>query len=178
MAHWHDMVDEAFLQADSKRSAAEYLSVPATTLNSHLGSNRPDLLVKWRSMPSDGAYRIPRPGTLPKKGNAQRQERMDRLVAEAARMELPDPDAPAVTNTVRLLLAMYRISGTVGWHRGWVRAIMVELRKSSAHVSSAHTIRWYRSRLVADPCGPIVCGGNRADGFADEIEALADRAYA
>lgn len=79
------------------------------------------------------------------------QEDVDSIVEEAFEdVRLRDDETQGV-RMLKLLLAIYAITGTIKFPRGWKRAIMIGLHKAGLHVPSPESLGWYRTRLMRDP---------------------------
>ena len=173
---WHNRIDAAMASAATKREAAESLAVHGTTLGSYISERRPDLHARWRSLPSDGAFAMAGERTPPRATGTTAQADMDAVVAAAARIAPPHPSYPTCANCLRLMLAMYRVSGTLNWPRGYVRGVMLALEDAGCPPTTQRVVRWYRSKLSSDP-DMQVGGGSYYSGFEAEIAALSARAY-
>ncbi|MEM7470975.1 MAG: hypothetical protein AAF340_06430 [Pseudomonadota bacterium] len=135
---------------------AELLGTSACALNSTI-YKRPELAVVWRRMPADGAFAgrfagLPRP--------IGSQSVADGLVAEAiadlaATGHPLDPKNSQASDALRLILAMYAITGTMNFARGWVRSAMVALAGARGVMPSAKVVRWYKSNLASDPTAAL-----------------------
>ena len=145
---------DALIASRTKREVAERLARDAIRINCAVRDD-PDLLRLWQALPSDGAY-AGRAAGLPLPSSAGAQAESDALVAEAsadlAAAGRPlSADVPLRHDTVRLILAMYAIAGTINFRRGWVRAAMLTLVASGRPMMSSKAVRWHRSALLTDP---------------------------
>jgi hypothetical protein len=120
--------------------------------------------------PDQRMLRWLRDGVVPKAHRAQAES--DALVAEAA-ADLAaagyglSPDHFIRHNVVRLLVAMFAITGTMDFRRGWVRSVMLALDEAGCTHSTQVTLRWFRSNLVRDPEQFAGVPGLDAEAFAD-----------
>lgn len=73
------------------------------------------------------------------------------LVDRAAAAVDLRPDLSMRSNVVRLMSEMYRLDGSLYWHRGWVDRLRGVLSDAGCAVPSPKVVRWYRSRLSDDP---------------------------
>lgn len=173
---WHRRIDSVLAHSATKREAAEALGVHGSTLGSYVIERRSDLHARWRSLPSDGAFAMAGNRKPPKATSTPANAEMAALVGAAAEVAPPDPDFPTSANCLRLMLAMFRLSGTLNWPRGYVRGIMLALEDAGCATTTQRVVRWYRSKLSTDP---EVRLGRKSylDGFEREIELLCERAY-
>jgi hypothetical protein len=145
------------------------LGVAADNLNCLVHTSHPELLPLWRKLPAGGAYRGC--GTeLPRSHRFQRES--DALVAEAAAdlAEAGYPLSPTHSvrqNVVRLLVAMFAITGTLNLRRGWVRSVMLAIEAAGCPATTATATRWYRVSLADDPEQFSGVPGLDASAFAD-----------
>ena len=145
-------VREALLGSRTKREAAERLGKHASCINCSVRED-PELVSLWRALPADGAY-SGRAAGLPR--SVPNQAECDALLAEAAddltRAGHPvDPANHQRHDAVRLLLAVYAITGTLSLQRGWVRSLMATLTAAGHGQPSSKGVRWYRYTLANDP---------------------------
>lgn len=103
----------------------------------------------------------------------RRLEGMRAMVAEAAADAPLDPSASQNQNIALLLLAMFAVTGTMHWPRGWVQAAQEEFLRAGCCVPTREILRWFRSRVQDDP--GYFAGTPGAD--PELIRDLADRCY-
>ncbi len=147
-------LSNTLLASRTKREAAGRLRTDATRINSAV-QRHPELVEIWRRLPADGAY-AGREAGLPRPSSTDAQSECDALVKEAledlAAAGYPlSSEVPIRHDTVRLILAMYAIAGTINFRRGWVRAVMLAMQASGRPMMSSKAIRWHRSALITDP---------------------------
>lgn len=58
---------------------------------------------------------------------------------------------PQVHNATKLILAFYRVNGSMNFPRGWIRSAMTEFSKAGVNPPTRSSITWYRQRLSDDP---------------------------
>ena len=172
MERWQDRVTDAVQSAETKREACEVIGVNGTLLHSHIHQRRPDLSDKWRSLPAAGCFSD---SSMEPPGPVSDQSVMDELVENACKIATPEPSVTQVRNCVRLMLAMYRVAGSLNWHRGWVRAVMLAFEAHDCKVPTSRNLRWYRCRLATEP--DLVRAERYGDGFEGEIERIYANAY-
>lgn len=97
----------------------------------------------WMSQDATPTIKLPRAHP--------RQAEADALVAEALADCRLQPEASQRWNATRILWALYRLTGTMNWPRGWVRSCMLALGNAGAWVPTAAVLRWYRIRMMDVP---------------------------
>ncbi|MDF2231583.1 hypothetical protein P2H44_03365 [Albimonas sp. CAU 1670] len=140
-------LEEVLATSATKREAAERLGVTPSYARDR--AEKAGLLETWRGLPSGLAFAGPSCGGLPTA--TKRQAEADALIAEALQDAPLDPLASQASSIVGLLLAAYAITGSIAFPRGWVRGVMLAFEREGLRVPSAHSVRWYRSKLNADP---------------------------
>lgn len=165
------ILEAAIDRCDTKREVAEAVGRDASILNSIIYHDR-SLRPRWQALPADGAF-AGRFSGMPRA--IERQVELDGLVAEA----VADLDAagnpicsenPQNHDAIRLLLAMYAITGSMNFKRGWVRSTMVALTDGRGTMPSAKVMRWYKSNLVSDPMRAMEVPGVNPDLLNDLME--------
>jgi hypothetical protein len=140
-------IEAALRSCSTKREVAEKLGMTGNGLGARLFT-LPRLRAIWRRLPADGAF-AGRDNTTPKP--CRSQDDADALVAEALADAPIDPTVAQRVNMVRLMLAMYSISGSMLFPRGWARAVILAFESARADVPTLKSIRWYRSHLSDAP---------------------------
>jgi hypothetical protein len=72
-------------------------------------------------------------------------------VAEAVADYPLDPDRSQRWNIVRLLFAVYNITGTLDWSRGWMDHVIAALVAAGVGAPKHTVVGWYRSQMIDDP---------------------------
>src|SRR5262249_46719423 len=160
-------IEDVLGAAATKREAAARLGMTGGALASRM-IRETRLLKRWRALPADGAF-AGRDTSLPRPCRSQADA--DALVAEAALDPPSDPSAPQRVNIVRLLLAMYAISGSVRFPRGWTRALILAMETAGARPPTVKVARWYRSRL-SDAPGTFASVEGADPQLIEDIEVL------
>lgn len=141
---------DAIAASATKREAASALGLTGARVSSLVYESRDGALARaWSDLPSGGAFagastEVPGPCTD--------QAAADDLVAEAV------ADSPIVLTcnqrecVVGLMLAMFNITGTMAFPRGWVRAVMLAF-DAAGHPArpTPSSLRWYRRQLQNEP---------------------------
>tara|TARA_R110002072_G_scaffold93924_2_gene207980 strand:+ start:6021 stop:6386 length:366 start_codon:yes stop_codon:yes gene_type:complete len=81
-------------------------------------------------------------------GPGRYQAEIDALMREAAEDYPPSPDRAQRHNVVLLIQGLYFITGSMLWHRGWVRALQCELGHAGCSIPTAAVCRWIRSQCT------------------------------
>ena len=136
-------LDLALDQCATKREVSERLCTSASALNSII-YKKPELARRWKRLPADGAF-AGRFAGLPSAIH-EKQHRLDDLVREACNdLEATGcpihPDNAQSHDAIRLLLAMYAITGTMNFDRGWIRSVMIALTDACGAMPSAKVMR-------------------------------------
>lgn len=140
-------IEAALGSSTTKREVADKLGMTGNGLGASL-FRIPKLRAMWRRLPADGAF-AGRDNATPKPSRSQHDA--DALVAEALVDAPIDPNASQRINLARIIFAMYSISGSMMFPRGWARAVILAFEAAGAKAPTLKSIRWYRSHLSDAP---------------------------
>lgn len=141
---------EAIAASQTKAEVASILGVSAACIGGSVHkTNDPSLRAAWRKLPADGAFAgISKDAP----GPAHSQDEADALVAEALVDAPIDVTANQRECIVLLMLALFNITGSMSFPRGWVRALILAFNASNHPVRpTPASLRWYRLQLQNEP---------------------------
>lgn len=141
---------EVVRSSSSKREAANRLQTSGNSLSARINVHIRELVPIWKDLPADGAF-AGKDRTIPKPARTQLQA--DALVAEAVQDSPLYPHEAQRANVARLIFAMFAITGSMNFPRGWARAVILAFEAAGAKAPTNKAIRWYRSRIAEDPEG-------------------------
>jgi hypothetical protein len=141
---------QAITASATKREVATMIGRTAARISSLvLEASDGSLTKAWSGLPAGGAFAgasvsVPTPYAS--------QAHADALVAEA----IADSPIEITWNqrecVVNLLLAMFNITGSMAFPRGWVRSVMLAFDAAEHPVPpTPSSLRWYRRQLQNEP---------------------------
>jgi hypothetical protein len=143
-------VKDAIAAFATKREVAAALGVTASHIASLVHScGDHSLQESWRGLPADGAFAgVSR--NMP--ASWRHQNEADELVAEAIADWPIDVTWNQRECVVGVLLAMFNITGSMAFPRGWVRSVMLAFDAAGHSLPPTPcSLRWYRRKLQHEP---------------------------